>query len=320
MFALGRWDEAIAQTDIVRSRIEFRFAGRMAYTIRARIATARGEDNLAASLLSWVKADGQGRGEPDIVAYWWLVVAESAAWAGRYDEGRAAIAAGLALVTGNDALSTARLCPVRSQARGRPLHIRSYASCSQRGGGRAPEGGRASCGCCERGWARRDRGLGGAGPRRVPPSWSKQPVPLINEWAGVRDRWRSLRQPYPEAYASLRVAEAELAAGDRRAAVAELSSATTLAAQLGAAPLAALIADVARRGGIEAIPTPGSDGLTPREREILNRVLAGASNRDIAKALFISPKTVSVHVSALLRKFGVSGRGDLMAAAQKSEP
>ena len=142
----------------------------------------------------------------------------------------------------------------------------------------------------------------------------------LSEWVGVRDRWRSLRQPYPEAYASLRVAEAELAAGDRRAAAAELSSATTLAAQLGAAPLAALIADVARRGGIEAIPTSGSDGLTPREREILTQVLAGASNRDIAKALFISPKTVSVHVSALLRKFGVSGRGDLMAAAQKSEP
>ena len=143
---------------------------------------------------------------------------------------------------------------------------------------------------------------------------------LINGWAAVRDRWRSLRQPYPEAYASLRVAERSLAAGDRRAAVAELSSATTLAAQLGAAPLAA--PDRRRRPPRrnEAIPTPGSDGLTPREREILNRVLAGASNRDIAKALFISPKTVSVHVSALLRKFGVSGRGDLMALRRRASP
>ena len=44
-------------------------------------------------------------------------------------------------------------------------------------------------------------------------------------------------------------------------------------------------------------------------------VVSGKSNRDIARALFISPKTVSVHVSALLRKFGVSGRGDLGAAA-----
>jgi DNA-binding NarL/FixJ family response regulator len=124
-----------------------------------------------------------------------------------------------------------------------------------------------------------------------------------------------LGQPYPEAYTSLRLAEAELAAGGRRAAAGELSSAATLGERLGAAPLAALIADVARRGGIGA-RTAALDGLTAREREILAMVVAGASNRDIAAALFISPKTVSVHVSALLRKFGVSGRGDLGAAAQ----
>ena len=71
----------------------------------------------------------------------------------------------------------------------------------------------------------------------------------------------------------------------------------------------ALVADVVRRGGIGAIPAPALDGLTTREREILVRGVAGASNRDIATALFIGPKTVSVHVSSLLRKFGVSGRG-----------
>jgi DNA-binding CsgD family transcriptional regulator len=67
------------------------------------------------------------------------------------------------------------------------------------------------------------------------------------------------------------------------------------------------------------VPARTLGGLTAREREILARVVAGESNRDIATALFISPKTVSVHVSALLRKFGVSGRGDLSAAAQASE-
>jgi DNA-binding CsgD family transcriptional regulator len=118
----------------------------------------------------------------------------------------------------------------------------------------------------------------------------------------------------------LRLAEAELAAGDRRAATRELSSAAAIAGQLDAAPLVALIADVARRGGIGAVPSPAFDGLTAREREILARVVAGASNRDIATALFISRKTVSVHVSAQLRKFGVSGRGDLSAAVQSGKP
>ena len=51
LFALGRWDEAIAQADAVRNRIEFRFAARRASITRARVATARGEDDLAASLL-----------------------------------------------------------------------------------------------------------------------------------------------------------------------------------------------------------------------------------------------------------------------------
>jgi hypothetical protein len=58
----------------------------------------------------------------------------------------------------------------------------------------------------------------------------------VDEWNCVRDRWRALRQPYPEAYASLRLAEAELAAGDRRAASRELATAATLAEHLGAAP------------------------------------------------------------------------------------
>jgi DNA-binding CsgD family transcriptional regulator/tetratricopeptide (TPR) repeat protein len=319
LFALGRWDEAIAQTDIVRSRIEFRFAGRMAYTIRARMAAARGENDLAESLLSWVEADGQGRGEPDIVAYRWLVVAESAAWAERYDEGRAAIAAGLELVTGNDALSTARLCTVglRLEAdRCMSAHARRARSEGAAARQRANELAAAAANVVGRGeieaWVAQAR----AESLRLGAS---DPSLLSDEWAGVRDRWRSLRQPYPEAYASLRVAEAELAAGDRRSAAGELASAAALAEQLDAAPLAALIADVAHRGGIEAIRTTGPEGLTAREREILAQVVAGASNRDIATALFISPKTVSVHVSALLRKFGVSGRGDLSAAAESSK-
>jgi DNA-binding CsgD family transcriptional regulator len=48
--------------------------------------------------------------------------------------------------------------------------------------------------------------------------------------------------------------------------------------------------------------------LTEREREVLALVAAGHSNGQIAAALFISPKTASVHVSNILAKLGVSGR------------
>ena len=48
--------------------------------------------------------------------------------------------------------------------------------------------------------------------------------------------------------------------------------------------------------------------LTERELEVLRHVAAGRSNAQIADDLFISPKTVSVHVSNLMRKIGVDNR------------
>ncbi|KAF4410056.1 response regulator transcription factor [Streptomyces lycii] len=57
--------------------------------------------------------------------------------------------------------------------------------------------------------------------------------------------------------------------------------------------------------------------MTPRERDVLRLVTAGRSNRRIAEELFISPKTASVHVSNILAKLGVSGRGEAAALAHR---
>ncbi|MCY0906026.1 helix-turn-helix transcriptional regulator [Arthrobacter sp. H14-L1] len=56
-------------------------------------------------------------------------------------------------------------------------------------------------------------------------------------------------------------------------------------------------------------------GLTPREREILEFVIAGRTYGEIARALVISEKTVSSHISNLLRKTGASNRLDLSRLA-----
>ena len=61
----------------------------------------------------------------------------------------------------------------------------------------------------------------------------------------------------------------------------------------------------------------GSDtfGLSKRELEVLGLIAQGRTNREIGDRLFISQKTVSVHVSNILAKLGVSGRVEAAAVA-----
>jgi DNA-binding CsgD family transcriptional regulator len=58
-------------------------------------------------------------------------------------------------------------------------------------------------------------------------------------------------------------------------------------------------------------------GLTEREREVLVRLAADRSNPEIARELFISAKTASVHVSNILAKLGASGRVEAAAVAHR---
>jgi len=58
-----------------------------------------------------------------------------------------------------------------------------------------------------------------------------------------------------------------------------------------------------------AVPRPEpAFGLSGREREVLALIVEGRTNREIGERLFISQKTVGVHVGNILAKLGVSGR------------
>jgi DNA-binding NarL/FixJ family response regulator len=57
--------------------------------------------------------------------------------------------------------------------------------------------------------------------------------------------------------------------------------------------------------------------LTPREREVLDLLATGATNKTIATTLFVSEKTASVHVSRILAKLGVANRGAAAALARR---
>jgi DNA-binding NarL/FixJ family response regulator len=56
-------------------------------------------------------------------------------------------------------------------------------------------------------------------------------------------------------------------------------------------------------------------GLTHRQLEVLQLLAAGLTNAEIAARLFVSPKTVDHHVSAVLMKLEVGSRHDAAAAA-----
>ncbi|WP_336208643.1 ATP-binding protein [Nonomuraea sp. LPB2021202275-12-8] len=129
--------------------------------------------------------------------------------------------------------------------------------------------------------------------------------------------WERLKRPHNQARALLRAATAAAQAGDREGAAARLKVARPLATALGATPLIDDIERLSRRVGAAQHAQAPSELLTPREIEVLRLVALGRTNRDIAAELFISAKTVSVHVSNILAKLGVTTRGEAAAAAHR---
>jgi DNA-binding NarL/FixJ family response regulator len=66
-------------------------------------------------------------------------------------------------------------------------------------------------------------------------------------------------------------------------------------------------------------PGAGLDALTTREREVLAQLATGRSNREIARALRVSEKTVKAHVSSVLAKLGVADRTQAALLAVRHE-
>jgi DNA-binding CsgD family transcriptional regulator len=123
---------------------------------------------------------------------------------------------------------------------------------------------------------------------------------------------------YEVARSRLRWAQALHAAGDTDAAAGQTLQALAEAEAMGAVPLAEAAAAWARRSRV-TVPGVHRDTsvLTGREAEVLTLVAQGLSNGKIGAHLFISTKTVSVHVSNILAKLGVSGRAEAVAVAAR---
>jgi len=131
------------------------------------------------------------------------------------------------------------------------------------------------------------------------------------------------------AYCRWRRADALLTArGDRAEAAALLGEARDAAVRMGAESLRSEVEALARRARIELAgpaaapetePSAAAElGLTARELEVLAQLAEGRTNRQIADALFISVKTVGVHVSSILRKLDASTRSQAATIAVRA--
>ena len=170
-------------------------------------------------------------------------------------------------------------------------------------------------------------------------------------WSELAERWARIPVPYQVAKMRWWQCQAALPTRSRREeARRALHDAWKIAGELPAEPLRAALRDLAQRGRITlpdeklvAIPIeperdlvavgPGPSpsrghdasvgqppalarfGLSPREFGVLLVLAEGRTNREIAERLFISERTVAVHVRRILSKLGVSGRVEAAGVA-----
>lgn len=177
-------------------------------------------------------------------------------------------------------------------------------------------------------------------------------APDPGAWSASVAAWERHGHPYPAAYAWFRLADALLSRRSRAAGAATaLAQAHAAAHRLGARPLLGQIEDLAARAritlpsqdaaahpAVQAVnPAAGPraigvtaamaqsaplsfplPALTARELDVLTELAEGLTTRQIANRLFISEKTVSVHISHILAKLGVRSRVQAIAALHRS--
>ena len=148
-------------------------------------------------------------------------------------------------------------------------------------------------------------------------------TPDPSTWAAAAEQWAALERPRGLAYCLYRQGEAELVLRRQAAAKALLGRAHRIAMEIGAKPILDAIESLAERARVplgdvlaRAHESAGNrPQLTPRELQVLAELRAGRSNREIADKLYLSHRTVGVHVSNVLSKLNVRSRTEAVTAA-----
>ena len=331
LLRLGHWDEVERLTDEALRRPMPRGYEIYLRVYRAELDIARGRSDEAAAHLE--TAQLVAIDEPQYLGQLHAAGAELAWWSDACDKARAHIDAGFAVVTGSEEYHL--LCRLAS------LGVRVEADEAERA---------RALGDVDRVDAASERAAAmlAASPSTMTIAGDPEAAAQLQlahteharlrgaddpaGWRDVAADWDALGQPYRACYARWRLAQAELCAGDRRAAVTALRAAHMQARGLRAHWLSGEISGLARRarldldelnadvtGDMAAPSRQAADqfSLTSREREVIGYVASGCTNGEIARQLFITEKTASVHVSNLIRKLGVGNRGEVAAVAYR---
>lgn len=129
--------------------------------------------------------------------------------------------------------------------------------------------------------------------------------------------WERIGHVPDVAITHLSLAEQHAMLGDREAARSHLAAAREIAVRLDARPMLRRSDCVIVRYGLTTRERRADTVLTARETEVLGMLAEGRTNAEIARTLFMSPKTASVHVSRIIAKLGATNRTEAAAMARR---
>jgi DNA-binding CsgD family transcriptional regulator len=154
--------------------------------------------------------------------------------------------------------------------------------------------------------------LGDIGPEGAAEPFQLQ---IEGRWQAAAEAWARIGCPYERALATADSGERE-----------PMQEALSILQELGAAAVAARVTRELRMRGVRNLPRgplrstrQNPLGLTNRQMDVLALLTEGMSNAEIGDRLFISPKTVDHHVSAILAKLGVRSRTEAAAISRERD-
>jgi DNA-binding CsgD family transcriptional regulator len=319
-YARGDWDLAEESAEQPRGRVSSTVSARLVAT-GLHVMVARGRFADAERLLLSLRDEWREMPIPLICG---SAGAELAMWRGKPELAveRATESIGWSERTGGHwllagiklgALATAACADIAHRAKGEALEQaiadgERYAEytrlCAKNGRPRNGALGPDGRGWLDRAEAERTRLHGTSSPE----AWAKTVETL--DYGAI----------YEQAHARWRYAEALLGADRRDEAAEQLRLASKVATDLGAKPLGDALTQLARRARISLAENgaplrSAADLFTPREQSVLRLVAAGQTNRQVGEELYISEKTVSVHLSRIMAKLGASRRAEAVAIA-----